>query len=119
MQFEEIHCNLSPPLETHRNLSFPQETHRNLPLPEESHRNLSLPKEAISLNYVSITPSFQAAYGNTQWQPQVCEILNGKALYINKSHVPLIAKKYSHFRPNPVAVCELSTITNNEGSSHS
>ena len=71
---------------------------------------IPLPKEATSLNYVSMTPSFPTAYDNNQWKPQVCAVHDGKALYKNYSDLPLVSKKYSHFRPNPVAVCELSSV---------
>ena len=58
---------------------------------------IPLPTEATALSYVSITPSFQAAYDNPQWQPQICEVANGTALYKNISNIPLLPKKYSHF----------------------
>ena len=72
---------------------------------------IPLPKEATSLNYVSITPSFQTAYDDSKWQPQICRVLNGRALFHNYYNLPLVAKKFSHFRPNLVTACELTSAT--------
>ena len=60
---------------------------------------------------MSITPSFPAAIDNKSWAPQICEIINGKALYQNLSDQPLIARKFSHFRPHSVTVHELADLS--------
>ena len=99
----ETHRNLSHRSETHRNLShqteishkqrFPTLTDNNLQssmraisLPNDSlvlpldHLPIPLPSETIA-SHMSITPSFPAAIDNKSWAPQICEIINGKALY--------------------------------------
>ena len=71
---------------------------------------IPLPINMIRCNYVSITPSFPAAYDNKQWFPQVCEVMNGSAMFKNRSSLPLTVPKYSHFRPHLVSVCNLVDV---------
>ena len=73
-----------------------------LPLPLKSNPPLS---------YLSITPSFSEAYDNPNWPPQICQIINGAAMYQNTSTVPLSVQKYAHFRPHPVSISELHDVT--------
>ena len=61
-------------------------------------------------SHISITPSFPDAFENSQWPPQVCEVINGFAQYKNLSSQPMISAKFSHFRPHHVHVGELPTI---------
>ena len=128
----ETHRNLSHQTESHRNLSHRTETHRNLshqteiPHRQSSLRAISLPNDSLVLpldhlpiplpsetiaSHMSITPSFPAAIDNKSWAPQICEIINGKALYQNLSDQPLIARKFSHFRPHSVTVHELADLS--------
>ena len=62
--------------------------------------------------YIGITPAFPEAYSNNQWCPQVCEMINRHALFKNTSETPLIVRRYSHFRPHPVEVSNLTDILN-------
>ena len=66
--------------------------------------------QSYSTGHVSITPSFPSAIDNPIWKPQICEVVNGYAMYQNISDVPIIAAKHSHFRPNPVQISELNAI---------
>ena len=72
---------------------------------------IPIPKTAASSGYISISPSFPIAYEDNQWKPQVCEVLNGMALYQNVSDRPLIAKKFSHFKPHLVSVNSLHEVS--------
>ena len=72
---------------------------------------IPLPSNATSSSYVSISPNFPLAYENEQWRPQICQVLNGAALYENTSDLPLIAKKYSHFKPHLVSVNALHEVS--------
>ena len=69
---------------------------------------ISLPKTLPQAGYISVSPSFLKAYDSPQWNPQVCEILNGHALYKNVSSSPLIAEKHTHFRPHSVLISSLT-----------
>ena len=66
---------------------------------------------AVSMNYISIFPSFLSAYDDDQWNPQICEVFNGNALFKNNSRSPLIAKKHNQFKSNPVSICNLHSVT--------
>ena len=71
---------------------------------------IPLSLQTAALGHVSITPSFPKAYGNDQWKPQVCEIINGAAQFKNISSKPLVAAKHSHFRPNQVLIRALHEV---------
>ena len=73
--------------------------------------NIPVPANLSNVNYLSITPSFPTAYSSSHWQPQICEVLNGMAMFKNTSNVPLHAKQYSHFRPNSVVVTDISSLS--------
>ena len=78
---------------------------------------IPLSNKLFQAGYVSISPSFPEAYDNKLWQPQICEILNGIALYKNFTSCPLVAPKNCHFRPHPVTVAAITDLkpgTNNE-----
>ena len=66
-----------------------------------NHLPIPMPS-SLQLGYVSITPSFPDAIDNPKWSPQICEIINGAAMYENVSDVPITVAKHSHFRPNSV-----------------
>ena len=72
--------------------------------------NIPLPSNIETSKFLSITPSFPTAYENPQWQPQICEVINGQAMFKNCSQRPLVVQKYSHFRPHHVAICNLSDV---------
>ena len=75
---------------------------------------LSIPlKHNYHLPYVSITPSFPNAYDNPNWTPQICQVINGAAMYKNVSTTPLSVQKYAHFRPHSVTISELQDVTPN------
>ena len=80
---------------------------------------LHIPIKNVSnspMSYVSITPSFPSAYDNPQWAPQVCEVVDGNALYKNCSDMPLFARQYSHFKPSPVIFSELTDVLSQQDS---
>ena len=91
----------------------PSPVFRTVSLPLES---MILPSDCLPIpvppevkaSYLSMTPSFTAAIDCNSWPPQICEVINGSALYKNNSGKPLIAQKYSQFKPNPVKISELS-----------
>ena len=86
-----------------RAISLPIES---MVLPSD-YLNIPVPKE-VSASYLSITPSFPSAIDSPLWPPQICEVINGSALYRNYSKQPLIAPKFSHFKPNRVSISELA-----------
>ena len=71
---------------------------------------IPLPNNVQQCGYLSISPSFPLSYDNTQWVPQVCEVLNGFAMYKNFSDRPLLVKKYSNFRPHAVNVASITDL---------
>ena len=75
--------------------------------------SIPLPSD-VSANYVSIIPTFPEAFENNHWSPQVCEVFNGKALFVNNSSQPILAAKYTHFRPNAVTVTDLLDSDNTD-----
>ena len=79
--------------------------------------SIPLTSQTAALNYISITPSFPKAYDDEQWKPQVCEIIDNTALFRNNSHVPMLAAKHSHFKPNHVSICALHEVGSCESSS--
>ena len=80
---------------------------------------IPLPTNSQSHGYLSISPSFPLSYDSNQWNPQVCEVINGVALYENHSDRPLLARKYSHFRPHSVSIASILDIHMNPYSSAS
>ena len=58
-------------------------------------------------SHVSITPSFPNAYDNILWRPQICDVINGEALFKNHSSQPLLVPKYAHFKPHSVHIMSL------------
>ena len=81
--------------------------------------DISIPKSAPQSGYVSISPSFSDAYDNKLWQPQICEIINGKALFKNLSVSPLLPPKHCHFRPHPVTIATLTESISEKNDSRS
>ena len=76
--------------------------------------NIPIPKSAPQSGYVSISPSFSDAYDNKLWQPQICEIINGNALFKNLSVSPLLPPNHCHFRPHPVSIATLTELKSKE-----
>ena len=66
--------------------------------------DIPLYEEISHVNHISITPSFPQMTKSTtdqmQWAPQICKVSQGKAKYKNTSRQPIIAPKYSHFKPH-------------------
>ena len=79
---------------------FPSEV---LPIP--------LPLQGRSNSHISITPSFPGVYENASWSPQVCDVINGQAMYRNNSNFPLVVPKFAHFKPHPVLFMSLTDVT--------
>ena len=70
-----------------------------------------LPQSLCHLHHISIIPSFPTIPDDSlQWLPQVCEIVQGCALYQNQSRDPVIAPKFAHFKPQPVLEYNLMDI---------
>ena len=65
--------------------------------------SIPLSPSLLNINYISISPSFPSAYDSDQWSPQICEVIDGHAMFKNFSTDPLIATKYSHFKPHQVS----------------
>ena len=80
-------------------ITYPGET---LPIP--------LPAGVPRGGYISISPSFPNAYDCEMWRPQICEIVNGSAMFKNLSDRPLLSQKNNHFRPHPVTVATLTDL---------
>ena len=70
-------------------------------LPSES-VSLSLPNGVGDKDMIAIIPRFDNKT-HKDWPPQVCEIVDGCAIYINNSKVkPISHPKYAHFQTLPV-----------------
>ena len=72
--------------------------------------SIPLPPHSSSTGFISMSPSFPNAYDDEQWIPQICQVVNGEALFRNNSNRPLLARKNSHFRPHLVNICRLETL---------
>ena len=92
-----------------RTISLPTES---MVLPSD-YLQIPIPPD-VTASYLSITPSFQAAIDCPSWPPQICEVVNGSALYQNNSGKPIVAPKFSHFKPNPVDISELTDHSTQE-----
>ena len=69
---------------------------------------IPIPPDALPVSHLSITPSFPGAHDNPSWSPQICDVVNGHAVFTNFSNTPLVAPKYAHFRPHPVLVMNIN-----------
>ena len=72
--------------------------------------SIPLSSSLLNINYISISPSFPSAYDSDQWSPQICEVIDGHAMFKNFSTDPLIATKYSHFKPHQVSTHNLVDV---------
>ena len=71
----------------------------------------SIPVSGISTPSVLILPPTPRpdALGYQQWEPQICSVAAGAALYVNHSPVPLSHPKNTHFRLVPVTEADGGT----------
>ena len=69
-----------------------------------------MPLNSPALGFISMSPSFPSAYGDRQWLPQICQVVNGEALFKNESDRPLLARKNSHFRPHMVNISRIKAL---------
>ena len=72
--------------------------------------SIPMPLNSPAPGFISMSPSFPNAYGDRQWVPQICQIVNGEALFKNESDRPLLARKNSHFRPHMVNISRIETL---------
>ena len=72
--------------------------------------SIPLSKTNPVASHISITPSFPNAYELSSWNPQVCEVINGNALYQNTSDTSLVVPKYAHFKPHTVLIMNLTDV---------
>ena len=72
---------------------------------------IPVPAHLSRLNHLSITPSFPTAYESSHWQPQICDVKDGHAMFKNTSNAPLFAKQYSHFRPHSVVLTDIKNLS--------
>ena len=80
-----------------------------LVFPEEC-LQIPIPRLTPSPEYLSISPTFPKAFDAPEWQPQICKVVNNAALFKNLSHAPILAQKYSHFKPIAVNVTDLASV---------
>ena len=78
----------------------------NVILPSEFLK-IPIPSKITVASHLSITPSFPDAYDKSCWQPQICDVVNGQALFRNNSSQPLIVPKYAHFKPHSVRIMNM------------
>ena len=84
-------------------------------LPTES-LQLKLTAEVANLDMIAIVPRFDNTT-HKDWPPQICEVVNGSAVYVNGSKIKSIAHpKHAHFQTLPVKQLSMETakqITSN------
>ena len=78
--------------------------------PSES-LQIPIPNGATAASHLSITPSFPDALDDLSWSPQICEVVNGYAVYRNFSDAPIMAPDYAHFRPHSVLIMNMTEAT--------
>ena len=84
--------------------------HDAVTFPEDFLR-IPLPPSASNVDVISISPSFPKIYEDNRWTPQICRVVNGNALYQNFSSSPLLASKFSHFKPHLVHVNSILDVS--------
>ena len=108
--------DLSRPEETddfssYKSISLP---FLSVTLPDE-HLSIPLPDHLTKIHYLSIIPNFpsipEKVTDSLHWTPQVCEVINGSAIYLNTSRDSIMAPKYAHFKTQPVKDYSLSEIS--------
>ena len=80
---------------------------------------IPLPPSASDVDVISISPSFPKIYEDNRWTPHICRVVNGNALYPNLSNSPLLASKFSHFKPHLVhvnSILDVSTASHSPNS---
>ena len=80
--------------------------HKQSALPGEV-ISIPLPESCVKLSRIAVMPSFQEMR-SSEWPAQVCEIQEGRAVYINSSKLPISHPKHAHFKTLPVVEADLT-----------